>query len=304
MNLTNNIIDTALIFEGGGMRASYTAGFLNTLLENELYFDYVAGISAGASHSVNYLSRDTNRAKKSFVDFVLDPNFGGWHTFFRGKGFFNAKYIYEETPYPNAALPFDFATFQNNPAKLKIGMFDREKGKLVYFSKENMDTLGDLMKIVRGSSSLPIFMPPAYYKDRYYMDGGIAGGIALDIAKKDGLKKYFVVLSRPKGYRKEPIKFTPGIKAYYHKYPQVIEAMMRRHIVYNQTIEELETLEDEGKAFLVYPDTMPVSNREIDIKKLEASYSLGYAQGSREVARWKKFLEIEERQNENTAYNR
>ena len=54
--MQNNIFDTALIFEGGGMRASYTAGVVNTLLENELYFDSVAGISAGASHSVNYLS--------------------------------------------------------------------------------------------------------------------------------------------------------------------------------------------------------------------------------------------------------
>ena len=35
-NIQSNIKDTALIFEGGGMRASYTAGFLNNLLENQL----------------------------------------------------------------------------------------------------------------------------------------------------------------------------------------------------------------------------------------------------------------------------
>ncbi len=78
MKLENNITDTALIFEGGGMRASYTSGFAHTLLENSLYFDYVAGISAGASNSVNYLARDTRRPKKSFVDLVLEPEFGGW----------------------------------------------------------------------------------------------------------------------------------------------------------------------------------------------------------------------------------
>lgn len=37
--LKNNVFDTALIFEGGGMRGSYTAGVVNTLLENEIYFD-------------------------------------------------------------------------------------------------------------------------------------------------------------------------------------------------------------------------------------------------------------------------
>ncbi len=33
--VTNNIKNTALIFEGGGMRASYTAGFATTLLETD-----------------------------------------------------------------------------------------------------------------------------------------------------------------------------------------------------------------------------------------------------------------------------
>ncbi len=57
MDIINTIKDTALILEGGGMRASYTAGFLTNLLENEIYIDYVAGISAGSSHTVNYSVR-------------------------------------------------------------------------------------------------------------------------------------------------------------------------------------------------------------------------------------------------------
>ena len=72
-----NINDVALIFEGGGMRASYTAGAVVTLLENNLNFGDVYGISAGSSHTVNYVSRDTVRAKMSFVDLVDDPEFGG-----------------------------------------------------------------------------------------------------------------------------------------------------------------------------------------------------------------------------------
>ena len=78
MVLSNNIHDVALIFEGGGMRASFSAGILNSFLEAELYFDYVTGVSAGASCTINYLSRDPVRAKKSFVDIVQYPAFGGW----------------------------------------------------------------------------------------------------------------------------------------------------------------------------------------------------------------------------------
>ena len=108
--------------------------------------------------------------------------------------------------------------------------------------------------------------------------------------KKDGMKKYFVVLTREKGYRKKPIKYEGAIKAYYRKYPVVAEAMLKRHIIYNQTLEELEELEREGKAFLVYPEVMPVSNREVNFHKLSESYQLGYKQGKRDVPAWKEFL--------------
>lgn len=291
MSIQNNIRETALIFEGGGMRASYTAGFLNNLLENELYFDYVAGISAGSSHSVNYLSRDTQRAKRSFVDLVLDPQFGGWHSFVRGEGFFRAKYIYEETPYQEAALPFDMKTFLENPARLRIGAFDRDSGEMRYFSKHDIKSIPDLAKIVRSSSSMPVFMPPTYYDHCYYVDGGLGGGIPLDIAKTDGMKKFFVILTRPKGYRKTPVKYQGAIKSIYRKYPLVAQAMLNRHRSYNRTLDELEALEKEGKAFLVYPETMPVSNREVSYSKLAESYRLGYEQGKRDLPAWKEFLE-------------
>ena len=47
---------TALLFEGGGMRASYTSGMVVALLEEDIHAPFVAGISAGASNTANYLS--------------------------------------------------------------------------------------------------------------------------------------------------------------------------------------------------------------------------------------------------------
>ena len=80
------------------------------------------------------------------------------------------------------------------------------------------------------------------------------------------------------------------LKTYYRKYPQVADAMIARYAIYNRTLEELEELERQGRALLVYPDVMPVSNREVNFKKLAESYSLGYAQGQREAPKWKEFL--------------
>ena len=292
MTLVNNITDAALIFEGGGMRASYTSGFLNTLLENGLYFDYVAGISAGASNTVNYLSRDTKRAKKSFVDLVLEPEFGGWRSFFRGEGYFRAHYIYEETHYPDAALPLDFETFMANPARLRIGAFEMGSGRMHYFTKKDINTVRDLVKIVRASSTLPFFMLPAEFQGKTYLDGGLNSGIALEIAKKDGFKKFFIVLSRPRGFRKAPFKLPVIIKAYFRNHPHLADALLNSYKKYNQILDELYELENKGRAFLVCPETMPVTSMETNYDKLEESYKLGYAQGKRDLPRWKEFLEV------------
>lgn len=60
--------------------------------------------------------------------------------------------------------------------------------------------------------------------------------------------------------------------------------------MYNQTLEELEQLESEGKAFLVCPEVMPVTSMETSFVKLEKSYQLGYRQGQRDLPRWQEFL--------------
>ena len=72
-----NAHDTALIFEGGGMRNSYTAACVKKLIDNGVEFGWVGGVSAGASHAVNFLSLDSFRAVESFVDFAKNPSFGG-----------------------------------------------------------------------------------------------------------------------------------------------------------------------------------------------------------------------------------
>src|SRR5699024_11550207 len=91
MEQTSLLKKTALLFEGGGMRASYTSGMVVALLEAGIHAPFVAGISAGASNTANYLSNDGPRARESFTDFAADPNFGNWRTFLRGKGLLDRK---------------------------------------------------------------------------------------------------------------------------------------------------------------------------------------------------------------------
>ena len=139
--------DVALIFEGGGMRNSYTAPVVVELLARNLNFGKVYGISAGSSHTVNYLVRDAARARASFVELVQYPRFGGWGSFLRGTGYFNGPYLYEElieTAPPGDPMRFDWDTFRANPADLHIEAMDWDTGETVAWTKADMTRARDV----------------------------------------------------------------------------------------------------------------------------------------------------------------
>lgn len=290
--LTSNITDTALIWEGGGMRAAYSSGALATMLAHDLFFDWVGGISAGSSCVCNYVSRDAARARRSFVDLAADPNFGDLRSWVRGRGFFDAEWIYEQTGYEGQALPFAYDAFHANPARVRVGAVKASSGEMVYWGKDDLAPLPTLMRKVRASSTMPLLMPMPVIDGEPYVDGalGPSGGIALDAARADGFDRFFVVLTRPRGYRKRPVSRPALFRRALRAYPAVVDAVLERHRRYNDTLDELEQLERAGKAYLFCPVDMRIGNSEKRVDRLDAAFQAGRIQAAGEVGRWKEFL--------------
>ena len=46
---------TGLVLEGGALRGLFTAGALDYLLDKQVTFDYIAGVSAGAGNMMNFV---------------------------------------------------------------------------------------------------------------------------------------------------------------------------------------------------------------------------------------------------------
>lgn len=290
--------DVALIIEGGGMRASYTAGAMATLLARGLNFGRVYGISAGSSHAVNYVSRDIPRTKASFVDLVDDPDFGGIGSLLSGHGYFNASHLYEgiseERLGTDDVMAFDWETFRANPADLHIEAIDWDSGETVAWTKADMPTPRAMGLRVRASSTMPLFMPPTEIDGRTYMDGGMgtSWGICLEAARRDGFERFFVVRTRPRGYRKKPLSApaAAAMRLAFRKHPVIAQRTIERWQPYNELCDELERLERTGAAYVFYPEAMEVSNKETDRAKLETSFLRGLAQAQREADAWEEFL--------------
>lgn len=289
--LAINQPDVALIFEGGGMRNSYTAGMVVELLARNLNFGRVYGISAGSSHTVNYLVRDPSRARASFVELVKYPRFGGWGSFLAGHGYFNGPYLYEELIENAPAgdpMAFDWDTFRANPADLHIEAMDWDTGETVAFTKADMREARDVGLMVRASSTMPLFMPPTTIGEHTYVDGGMGDswGILLNAARTDGYERFCIIRTQPRSYRKKPMGAMEQrlFRAAFRKHPIVAERTIARWQPYNELCNEIERLEKSGAAWVFYPDTMDVTNRTTDYDALVRSYETGLAQAQRDIA--------------------
>lgn len=291
--LESNVFDCALVFEGGGYRASYTCAFANVLLEQGIYFDYVCGLSAGASNSVNYLSRDTKRVREAFMTDGVAKGLVGLPSLLRGHGYFDADALYEGA-LRDGTLKFDWETFAANPARLRIQAFERDTGRTVRFGREDMTDPMRMIDLVRASSTLPGMMEPLSVDGRVLMDGGLGAGagIPVGMAEDDGFDRFVFVATRPRGYRKkEPSGRDRRIYGHVAKdHPYLKNALLTRWERYNTAIAHVEKLAEEGKALIIYPDEMPVENSTVNPRRLAAAYEAGHAQYLRDMPRVREFL--------------
>ena len=289
MEVQNNVMDTALLFEGGGTRGLYTAAVVETLVNEGIFINYVAGISAGATNLLNYVSRDPARGHKMFVDLADDPTFKPWKSYIRGKGLIDTDFDSYDA---DGILPFDYEGFMANPAKIRIGAVDVDTGETVWWGKDSLKGMDDLMQKKMASSSAPIYMPPFKIGDRLYMEGsfGEGGGIPLPIAKKDGYDKFFAVITQERGFTRRKESRSPVRNLLFHKHPAIVQATLGRPGEYNATREELLELEREGKACLFFPEHRTVGSLSRDRAKQQAAYDATLIQARREVPRWKEFL--------------
>ncbi|MCI1665733.1 MAG: patatin family protein [Atopobiaceae bacterium] len=291
--LSDNVLDYALVLEGGGMRASYTAGLVNVLLEQGIHFGYACGISAGSSHVVDYVSRDADRVRRAFVDLAGNPNCGGMGSLMRHDGYFNADYDYAGC-IADGFLPFDWETFRRDPARIRIASFERDTGRSVSWTKDDMPTQDDMVERVRASSTMPKLMVPIEIDGQVMLDGGLGKGAGLPtcLAEQDGFGKMFVITSREAGYRKQPLSHAAErmVRRMCKGYPHVLEAMLTRTDRYNAALDHLADLERSGAAYVVRPEVMPVRNTTLSVPELQRAYEMGHSQGMRELPRWREFL--------------
>ena len=278
---------TGLVLEGGAMRGMYTAGVLDVLLENDIVFDGAIGVSAGACFGCNYKSRQIGRSVHYNMKYCKDARYVSIRSLLTSGDIYNAEFCYEKIPF--CLDVFDTETYQKNPMAFYVVATDVNTGEAVYKRLDKGDR--EDVQWIRASASMPLVSRIVKLEGMELLDGGIADSIPLAWFQANGYQKNVVVLTRPAGYVKKRNPLMALIRIRMRKYPKLVEAMERRHVVYNECLKQLNEDEKTGNTFVIRPSIpLNIKKTEKNPRKLKAVYELGRKDATEVLEKIRLFL--------------
>lgn len=280
---------TGLVLEGGAMRGIYTAGVLDEFMEAGITFDGVIGVSAGALHGCSFVSEQKGRSLRYYMKYRSDRHFMSFWNLLRTGDVVDKKFCYHDIP--ERLDPYDYEAFLKSRIRFYAVCTNLETGKAEYLPVKNMRSQVDIM---RASASMPYVSRIVEYRGMKLLDGGCADSIPVMAFRRMGYEKNVVVLTRHDGYVKKP-ENPKLIRAFYHKYPNFVRTLTRRHLVYNRTIENIHRLEKEGSVFVIRPSVeLTIGRMEKDPEKIREVYEIGRKDAKSRMEALKKWMEKNE----------
>jgi predicted patatin/cPLA2 family phospholipase len=264
----------ALVLEGGGMRASYTAGVLEAFAEDADgggRFDFVVACSAGACTAASFLAGQPERNRTVYLDYLSGDRFIRWRRLLTGGDVMDIDYLTDEVH--GRLCPLDLDALKSTPIPLYIGVTDAETGQARYLSNH----ADDLLTSLRATCALPFYYRrPVYYQGRRYLDGGLSDPVPIKRAIELGAKEIVVVLtsSIEKRGRNRRRGFLFSVS------PAVRKTLAERHLRYRETAELLSAPPPGVLITTVRPSrALGLSRATRDRAKLQGGCDLGRADG-------------------------
>ena len=276
-----------LVLEGGAMRGLFTAGIIDVMMEAGIKPDGLIGVSAGAAFGCNYKSRQPGRAIRYNARFAKDSRYSGVWSLLKSGDYFNAQFGYHIIP--KVYDVFDDEAFEQNPMAFIVVCTDVETGQAVYQELTKADY--ETYEWIRASASMPLASKVVELGGYKLLDGGVSDSIPLAYAESIGYERNLVILTQPEGYQKAHNPLMPLMRIGLRRYPRMIEAMDRRHEMYNAQLAFVRQAEQEGRCMVIRPDErIPIGHISHDPEQMRRVYQMGREMGERQIGKIKDFF--------------
>lgn len=277
---------TGLVLEGGAHRAIYTAGVLDVLAENNVYFDGVIGVSAGAIHGCSFVSKQIGRSINYTLKYAGDKRYMSFYSLLTTGNMVGEQFCYHDLP--EKLFPFDHKSFEQSNTEFYVTCTNLQTGLAEYIHCEE---LKDKMPYLRASASMPFVSKISFINGNAYLDGGIADSIPVRAFQNMGYERCVVVQTRASGYKKKPNKLTWLAYLLYWRYPNFIKAIENRHIMYNKELTDIEDMQQKNEVFVIRPSKLiKISHTEKNKQVLRQVYELGRTDAIKALPALQEFL--------------
>lgn len=278
-----------LVVEGGGMKCAYGAGIMDAFLDEGITFDYCIGVSGGSGNVASYLAGQRGRNLRFFTDHIHSPDYFGLKSLLKTGDLFGLEYIYGDLTRRDGEDPLDFPALMKNPAEYEVVVTNALTGKPEYYGREMMQQ--DDYRLIMASSAIPVACHPVELNGTPYFDGGLTDAIPVRRAMERGCEKLVVLLTKNRNYVRKPQGMRGLYRRVCRRYPRSVDAIDRRHEVYNDNLRDVFSLEREGTAF-VFAASEPIHVGTYSMKEEaeRALYDLGLRDFAARKAELLEFL--------------
>ncbi len=108
-----------LVLEGGTFRPIFSAGVMDALLDEDIMFPYVIGVSAGITNGTSYISRQRGRNLRILMSHRKDSRYIGMKNLLKERSIFGLDFVFDLLP--NKLDPFDWDTYKRYKGTIRIG---------------------------------------------------------------------------------------------------------------------------------------------------------------------------------------
>lgn len=259
----------ALVLEGGGLRSMFTAAVVDRLIEDNIEFEYVNGVSAGALCGVTYLAKQAGRVRDINLTYIKNRRYMSLTNLLATGNVFNFDFLFSGKT--QEKYPINYDKFRESKQLMEATVTNCFTGRPNYY--KNSDP--DILTAVKASASMPFFSQPIYINSIPYLDGGIADAIPYKRAQQLGYKKLVVVLTRDKNYvaKKRRSLSKRFVRTYYKDYPKLVKQLLNNSEHFNK---EFRALENDKNILVIQPDKeVKVGGTDNNVSKLRELYDQG-----------------------------
>lgn len=285
------IAQTALVAEGGGQRGIFTAGILDSWLEQNFNpFSLLIGTSAGAQNLSSYVTQQAGFAHRSITEFSSDPKFFSLSRPLKGQSTVDLDWYFDQVNSKskskvNIQLDTNKGLQELNRRQLLISTTNSSNYQASFY-KPNKD---NWLTLLKASSALPmLYREGVKIDDDYQVDGGLSAPLPVEEAYKRGAKKIVVLRTLPREYAAH----TPWInrlKSWVctsNHCPKAIDFFVHHEYAYRDALRFIESPPSDLEIIQIFPNRS-LKSKLIGSKKiaLQSDYLLGKQAGAAFIKR-------------------